>query len=45
MRSELAENTERKPFTQIELVNIGSAIEIDIQAEAKERQVAGLKKG
>jgi hypothetical protein len=36
---------ERKQFTPIELVYIGREIESDIQAEAKDRQVKGAKKG
>jgi ParB/RepB/Spo0J family partition protein len=42
---ELAENTDRLEFSPIELVNIGREIEGDIEAEAKERQVEGAKKG
>jgi hypothetical protein len=42
---ELAENTDRKPFDPLELVNIGRKIESGYEAEAKERMSEGGQGG
>ena len=45
LRAEQAENTQREDFLPSEAVALGKEIEDQIQAEAKERQLANLKQG
>src|SRR5207344_262450 len=45
LRGEYAENAERKDFTPSEAVNIMRALTPMAKAQAKERQLMGLKRG